>query len=377
MTASIVYEWLERVRQRPFVHGQDLMGFVSEVFGFYECLNHQGIIDSGPTLMKNFRDWLAEFTDLSHLNMSWGIAIDRATKHPQDRYDMFFKFVDQYKQLVPTVVASCELGDSIRNQIVGSFSYRQLNFEAPNKIELVRLPEGLLHEDEPEPDQVTWRLVELELTKKNGDKIEVKLLRPLAWLEQAGAVTEGSFNIVIDELDVEGEAAVLRVLPCPPIQPSEGQVVTGTFQHSSDSLVELHVEGKTNPIICTSGHPIWSVTPQSFVNAGDLDANDMLSLQEDKFAFVLFARPHQLNTSVFNLEVNRTHVYSVGLTGFLVHNGVLRNCEKDIVRYGSEAEAQNSQATGGLHLDPSKNGKFKNVGDENWEAKTKPTLVMK
>ena len=53
---------------------------------------------------------------------------------------------------------------------------------------------------EPEPDEVTWRLIELELIKKNGDKVDVKLLRPEAWHRKAGAIAQGSFAINIDEL---------------------------------------------------------------------------------------------------------------------------------------------------------------------------------
>jgi len=189
------------------------------------------------------------------------------------------------------------------------------------------LPEGLLPEEEPEPDQATWRLVELELTKANGDKVEVKLLRPLAWLEQAGAITEGTFDVNVKELDIEGKAAVLQILPCPPIQSGEGQVVTGTFRHTSDSLVELQIEGEPEPILCTSGHPIWSEDRREFVDAAELRIGEGLTLALRK------SRLQSLNRIcnervVRNIEVAQTHVYMVGTQGILVHNAVV-SCDDD------------------------------------------------
>jgi len=136
------------------------------------------------------------------------------------------------------------------------------------------LPAGLLPDDEPEPDPATWRLVELELTKDNGDLAQVNLLRPLVWLQQAGAIDHGTFPIDVEELDLEGQAAVLKVRPCPPIQKGKGQVVTGTFRHTCDEFVHLHINGEPAPIVCTTGHPTWSETRQNFVNAADLQPQE-------------------------------------------------------------------------------------------------------
>ena len=189
------------------------------------------------------------------------------------------------------------------------------------------LPEGLFPEEEAEPDQATWRLVELELTKANGDIVEVKLLRPLAWLEQAGAITEGVFDVNVEELGIEGKAAVLQILACPPIQGGEGQVVTGTFRHTSDSLVELQIEGEPDPIVCTSGHLIWSEDRHEFVRATELRMGEGLRLALRK------SRLQSLNRIgservVCNFEVAQTHVYMVGAQGILVHNAGA-SCDND------------------------------------------------
>ena len=193
-----------------------------------------------------------------------------------------------------------------------------------------QLPEGLLPEDEPEPDPRTWRLVELELTKANGDKVEVKLLRPLAWLEQAGAITEGTFPVNVQELDIEGEAAVLKILPCPEIEEGEGQVVTGTFRHVCDSLVALYFDARTEPIICTSAHAIWSEQAQNFVSAFNLQIGEVLRAASGDLVKLEKKNRIDRNAVVCNLEVSSTHVYQVGTDGILVHNatGLLADCEQ-------------------------------------------------
>ncbi|MFC1758295.1 polymorphic toxin-type HINT domain-containing protein [Planctomycetota bacterium] len=191
------------------------------------------------------------------------------------------------------------------------------------------LPEGLQPDDEPEPDPETWRLVELEVEKADGSRVEVNLLRPLKWLQNSGALEHGTFSLNVEELDIDGEAAILKILPCPRIQTGDGQVVTGTFRHSSDSLVELHIEGEPVPIISTIGHPVWSEDRQDFVAAVDLQANERLkSINGETIRFV---RARQLPVSlrdVFNFEVNSSHVYAVGSQGITVHNAKFKDCNQ-------------------------------------------------
>ncbi|MEI7462541.1 MAG: hypothetical protein WCK15_24340, partial [Pirellula sp.] len=157
--------------------------------------------------------------------------------------------------------------------------------------------------------------------------VEVKLLRPLAWLEQAGAITEGVFDVNVQELDIEGKAAVLQIHPCPPIQGGEGQVVTGTFRHTSDSLVELQIEGEPQPIICTSGHLIWSEDRREFVRAAELRMGEGLRLALRKSRLESLTRICSERV-VCNIEVMQTHVYMVGAQGTLVHNAGA-NCDND------------------------------------------------
>ena len=183
-----------------------------------------------------------------------------------------------------------------------------------------KLPLGLSPHDEPEPDLATWRLVELEIAKKNGDKVQANLLRPLKWLQQAGAIENGTFHLDVDELEIDGEAAVLCISPCPHIQQGNGQVVTGTFRHSADDFVELRVAGSEVPIICTSGHPIWSQTQDKFVKAGLLLSGEHGLQLDGKTNHLSVTTSSRGRSTVYNIEVNGTHVYHVGTQGLAVHN---------------------------------------------------------
>lgn len=194
---------------------------------------------------------------------------------------------------------------------------------------VAELPPGITATEEPEPEAATWRLIEVELTAADGQRVEVHLLRPRSWLEQAGTLSAtGEFPLRLEELGIEGKAAVLRIAPCPPIASGAGQVVTGTFRHTSDQLIDLHLVGDEPAITCTSGHPIWSEDRHDFVSASALRSGEAVRLHSRALSRVDFQRPHPGSASVFNLEVNRHHIYHVGPNGLLVHNSGV-DCDDD------------------------------------------------
>jgi hypothetical protein len=173
----------------------------------------------------------------------------------------------------------------------------------------------------PEPDPATWLLIELELTEEDGHRVEVRLLRPREWIEARGGAVAQKVRLDIDELGVSGEAALLSVSPCPPIKAGSGSVVTGAFRHVSDTLVDVHVEGQ--PLLgCTAGHLFWSEDREEFVRADALKAGELVGSTETKHARVVAVTPRAGQAAVFNLEVNREHVYYVGPNGVLVHNSI-------------------------------------------------------
>ncbi|MGD9128508.1 MAG: polymorphic toxin-type HINT domain-containing protein [Planctomycetia bacterium] len=112
---------------------------------------------------------------------------------------------------------------------------------------------------------------------------------------------------------------MLRIEPCPPIEPGDGQVVTATFHHQAATTVDVHVEGLDTPIGCTGNHPFWSEDRQTFVRADALQPGEHLRTFTD-IAVVTRIAPRSDPTPVYNIEVQGEHVYHVAENGVLVHN---------------------------------------------------------
>lgn len=122
-----------------------------------------------------------------------------------------------------------------------------------------------------DPDPATWRRLELCMTKKDGKRLDMVLLRPLVWVKKQKAHVGGSIQLDFRELGAVGEAAVLALGPCPSIAPGRGAVVTATFVHEADdNLVDVLVDRLAEPITCTANHPFWSEDRQKFVQAEGL-----------------------------------------------------------------------------------------------------------
>jgi hypothetical protein len=209
--------------------------------------------------------------------------------------------------------------------------------------------------DEAPVDPASW--VKLELTLSNpDDTVGVVLLRPRVWADAIGARVGSTVALDLPELGASGPALVTAVGPCPPLKPGTGRVVTGTFRHRSARVLDLVVEGAIEPIGVTANHPFWSENRHQFVHAGELKPGERLRTLDGQ-ARVASLVPRSGEQAVYNIEVHGDHVYRVSGLGILVHN------EYALERYVSAAEADQSLAKGGLHIDPRINGKYKNLAD--------------
>ena len=137
-------------------------------------------------------------------------------------------------------------------------------------------------------------------------------------------------RISVPECGIDGDADLLAIEPCPPIEPGEGRVVTGTFKHSSAHVVELRLAGVDDSIITTTNHLFWSEDRQEFVRADGLRANEHLR-GRDCAGACRQRHTTSRHAQVYNLEVHLDHVFHVGSAGVLVHNGgaglvILDNC---------------------------------------------------
>ncbi|MEM6798175.1 MAG: polymorphic toxin-type HINT domain-containing protein [Planctomycetota bacterium] len=171
-----------------------------------------------------------------------------------------------------------------------------------------------------EPDRATWRELTLTMTKPDGKRLDIGLLRPAGWVAKRGAAAGATIHLDLEELGAKGPAEVLAVGPCPPIEPGAGEVVTGTFAHeASHQVLDVRIGGEAEPIGVTSNHPFWSVDRQGFVPAGELTVGETLdTLAGHTMVMSISARgPPE---PVYNLEVHSEHVYRVAKSGVLVHN---------------------------------------------------------
>lgn len=213
-----------------------------------------------------------------------------------------------------------------------------------------------------EVDPDTWRLIELRAPKEDGSYADVRMLRPLWWLEEQANPPTYSLEIGYDDLGesyvilvvdeptvpaestrfdpatlvgqtlyisvpecgIDGDAHVLSIGQCPQISPRPGpefQVATATFKHHGAQVLDLYIDGLDAPIGATPNHPFWSEDRQEFVRADELVVGERL-LQADASITTLVAVTQRPGIhSVYNLEVQVEHTYHVAANGILVHNG--------------------------------------------------------
>ena len=187
----------------------------------------------------------------------------------------------------------------------------------------------------------------LVLKKENGSLCYVKLLRPDDWLDSEDVrICRNATGQILDDVDfitdeliglkLVGDYAYAVWLELPEMgcvgwakvvdvedfqyAPGIGNLVTGTFKHISDDVIDLVVEGQTKPIGVTNSHPFWSVDREEFVPAGELLQGERLLLFSGDTVRVLQKLPRPGPLDVYNIEVLGEHVYQVTPDGALVHN---------------------------------------------------------
>ena len=165
-----------------------------------------------------------------------------------------------------------------------------------------------------------WRILRLVVPKPDREWMKVTLARPQEWIEAAKRDPEGRLWLEFKELGIANWANVLAIEPCSEAAVGQGRLVTGKFEHSSAEVIDLFVDGVSEPIGTTSNHPFWSEDRRDFVQAGKLGIGERLRLRNGSTPVVTAAVPRSHSVPVFNLEVDGEHVYYVAANGLLVHN---------------------------------------------------------
>jgi hypothetical protein len=171
---------------------------------------------------------------------------------------------------------------------------------------------------DPEPE--TWRQINLHMLKQDGRSLRIELLRPLEWIETEQASIGNVVHLSLPEMGACGDATVLSIAPCPSILPGRGAIVTGKYVHDSDgrSVINLHIDGQSEPLGVTANHLFWSQSRQEFVAATDLHPFESIDT-EFGVREVICVTACDYSGNLYNIETTE-HVYRVGALGALVHN---------------------------------------------------------
>ncbi|NBU17324.1 MAG: hypothetical protein EBS48_10020, partial [Actinobacteria bacterium] len=174
----------------------------------------------------------------------------------------------------------------------------------------------------PEPVAAESVLLSLDLFKADGTVVKGEFLRPREWVERLGLSVGGLLPVGVSELDIDCEAVVTGIGPCPPIAEGEGRVVTGRFiTRDAGNLVTVALANGAE-IRATDVHPVWSVDREEWVPAGELEPGEQVDTLAGPVA-VLSVERLESALDVYNIEVHGEHVFRVTADGVLVHNGDL------------------------------------------------------
>lgn len=169
-------------------------------------------------------------------------------------------------------------------------------------------------------DPEAWRVVRLRLDHGHDYAVEVDLLRGLDWLGYVEPKVGERIFLNQPEMGAEGDAEVLDISPCPPLDSGAGRLITGLYRHTCGTPHSLHIEGQDKPLRPTSLHPFWCENKDGWIAAQDLEEGDQLLREDGTLAEVLSNGAGIKEERVYNLEVDIDHCYRVSEQRLLVHN---------------------------------------------------------
>ncbi len=215
-------------------------------------------------------------------------------------------------------------------------------------------------ESPTEVDPKTWLLATLEMDNPTcaWDTMRLRLLRPISWFISNGVNVGRTVEIDVAEFGLRGVARVIGIEICPHIKAGRGRVVTGTISHFNAFVRRIWFDGSREPLGTTNLHPFRSLDRDRWVHADELRRGERIaSISGACAAERMEPVPGVLR--VFNLEVEREHVYYVGEGRLLVHNGCFNSFD-DLVAGGKVGNVKGGVVDGvpvdGHHLLPQGNG---------------------
>lgn len=146
MRESNIFDWLDGIRARPamYIRNLSLESLEDKIWGYYVALGMHGISEAVPDMTWHFSDWL-RFRKKWSLSLGWANAIESNNPTPEKALTAFFKLVDEYRRLTPTVLCTVRVGP--RHNPTGRRIVRGMDgrIDKPLRVDLVRYCPAPLH----------------------------------------------------------------------------------------------------------------------------------------------------------------------------------------------------------------------------------------
>lgn len=180
-------------------------------------------------------------------------------------------------------------------------------------------------------DERTWKKVKIKAVGvwPDGtiDTYRIETLQPPLWFIANDARIGAEVPLPLDLMEMgcpeHLRGRVESIEPCPSISTKPGRVVLTTVNHLNNACRELKLrdsEGKIDIVKTTDWHPFWSETKQDWVKAVYLQAGDQLQGRNGEALTLVGSERIDGVHTVFNMTVEREHIYRVGILACLVHN---------------------------------------------------------
>lgn len=160
--------------------------------------------------------------------------------------------------------------------------------------------------------------IQMSVERTKGGIVEVELLRPATDFQQYKPGDR--LPIFMEEIgELDGWASIHSIMPYQTPAEGHGNVVTGRFKTRLVTGIKQVWLSNRESFAGTASHPVWVCNREEFVRLDELQVGDELDTL-DGTSKVVRIKSISTRQDVYNIEVDREHVYRIGTTGVLVHN---------------------------------------------------------
>ena len=196
--------------------------------------------------------------------------------------------------------------------------------------------------DKEDITPLTWKWVDLQQVRGNGDTSWISLRRPVWWLHENKAGHSGdSVYVNMPEMGILGWATVTDIRPNQvdtrlwETYEQDGykaMPVTGKFTHRSSDVYDLYFDGNDKSLGVTGNHRIFSASRNAWLEAAQLTLGERVMTTDSDHPVALIKKEKRTGThTVYNIEVYRAHNYHVSESEILVHNDCWRDLFIDAI----------------------------------------------